>query len=343
MDSNKVLAFLELLSKETEGHSEDLSVLYKKALDSDDSVVRLRAILSDYSFADGEDNLLFIRGKEALAKLYDAPTKALENLTEVEQTAVFIEEECNYYRSILRSPDRFVERIAVIKSKDIIGYLSAYRMIANTCVYLSVLYGGMSVLNNAFWEDGYGLPEMTNAVNMRFLPLLSTIRKPMYWIIEKHHLSDDSLFQREVFDLQFVDIQVIEKRCSSLRKEQMGTHSFLNVDAYENSLFDVPYCWGIGNILSVLPNNAVQLLRENVITNLRCPTLTEISGILPTPIECVKKLSDEKHFCISPMELSVMLNRWVVGNKLHLMKINRKCLLCGKPLSENRTVCSSHF
>ena len=135
----------------------------------------------------------------------------------------------------------------------------------------------------------------------------------------------------------------MEVLCSALHKEPIGTHAFLNIDAYESGECDAPFCWGIGNIVSASPDTAILFLQNSVATKLRSPQLSELRRKMPTPLECAKQLSDGAMFCITPDELLLTMNQWQVGHEIEERKRTHNCLFCGKQVDGNRLVCSSHF
>ena len=119
--------------------------------------------------------------------------------------------------------------------------------------------------------------------------------------------------------------------------------AFLNIDAYESGEYDVPFCWGIGNIVSASPDTAILFLQNSVATKLRSPQSSELRRKMPTPLECAKQLSDGAMFCITPDELLLTMNQWQVGHEIEERKRTHNCLFCGKHVDGNRLVCSSHF
>ena len=79
-------------------------------------------------------------------------------------------------------------------------------------------------------------------------------------------------------------------------RNPLGTHSFLNIDAYETNENDVPFCWGIGNIISFSPNEALSYLQKDIATHVATPTNIHFKGKMPTPIECIKNCLGEGRF-----------------------------------------------
>lgn len=200
-------------------------------------------------------------------------------------------------------------------------------------------------------EDGrlYNMCKMMEALNHTALyrvdlypveksvSLRESLRKPMS-ILRKRQDDRSSTSKRDYDGTRSVDVL-----CSALHKEPIGTHAFLNIDAYESGECDVPYCWGIGNIVSVLPNTAILFLQSNVATKLRSPRTDELQKKMPTPFECVKQLSNGSMFCITPDELLRSMNQWQVGHEIEMRKRIHNCLFCGKHVDGNNLVCSSHF
>ena len=93
MDSKKVLYFLGLLNRETSGHSDEIAEIYKRALDENDDVARLKMLLNDYTYYREIGNGLYKNGEEMLDKIYSAPSKALDILPQLKQAHESIDNE----------------------------------------------------------------------------------------------------------------------------------------------------------------------------------------------------------------------------------------------------------
>lgn len=344
MDSKRVLYFLGILNKETSGHSDEIAQLYKRALDENDDVIRLKTLLNDYVYYREIGNAMYKNGSDLLEKLYLSPAASLEILPEIRQLHESIDNSVRVCDELMRSPVPFSETITVLRKKDTIAYMAALKMIASTCVYLITLYAGLNPIKNLTWEDRVGIQEMLYAVNTKFLPALCSVKRPNYsWVIRKKRMGGRALFGGDCFYLSYENTRSVEVLCSALHKEPIGTHAFLNVDAYESGTCDVPFCWGLGNVVSTSPNNALLLLQNNVATKLRSPRTEELIRKVPTPLECIKQLADGALFCITPDELLLALNQWQIGHEIEERKRTRNCLFCGKHVKDGRLVCFAHF
>ena len=344
MDSKKVLFFLDLLNRETSGHRDEIANLYQRALEEDDDVVRLKMLLNDYSYYRELGKSLYDNGVEVMDKICSNPSEALEIFPHLKQAYKSIENEVRVCDELMHSPFPFSETITVLKKKDTIAYMSALNTIASTCVYLMLLYEGQEPIRNLTWDDTVGIQEKIYAVNTKFLPALSKIKRPYYsWVIRRRRLGGRALFGGDSYYLSYEDTKSVEVLCSALHKEPVGTHAFLNIDAYETGACDTPFCWGIGNIVSASPENAINFLQRDVATKVRAPRQAELRAKMPTPFECIRHLSDGNLFCISPDDMLIAMNQWEVGHEIEERKRTHNCLFCGKHLVGNKMVCASHF
>ncbi len=344
MDSRKVLYFLEILARETKGHSEEIADIYKRAIDENDDVQSIKVFLDDYVFFREIGKSLHHDGAELINRIYASPLEALELLIKIRQSRERMDSIFSNCDKLICSPFPTIETVSILRKKDIISYLETYKLIASTSVYLMLIYGGVSEIKDLTWNDMVGIQERIYSINARFIPKLRTVKHPNYgWMIKKRRLGGRALFGGEGFYLSYENIRSFELQCKALHKEPIGTHAFLNIDAYENGECDIPYCWGIGNIVSVSPGEALSFLQSDIVTKLRAPRIGEFSRKLPTPLECVKQLADGKKFCINADELLQAMNRWLVGNEIEKRKRSHNCLFCGKYIDSNKLVCSSHF
>lgn len=344
MDSRKVLYFLGLLSRETTGHADEIAEIYKRALDENEDVIRLKILLNDYTYYREIGNALYKNGEDMLDRIYNMPSNALDILPQLKQAHESIDNEVRICNELMHSPLPFSETVTVLKKKDTVAYMSALKMIASTSVYLMLLYAGLEPIKNLTWDDAVGIQEMIYAVNTKFLPSLCSVRRPNYsWVIRRKKLGGRALFAGDSYYLNYENTSSVEVLCSALHKEPIGTHAFLNIDAYESGECDVPFCWGIGNIVSASPDTAILFLQNSVATRMRSPQTSELRRKMPTPFECVKQLSDGALFCITPDELLLSMNQWQVGHEIEERKRTHNCLFCGKHVDVNRLVCLSHF
>lgn len=344
MDSRKVLYFLGLLNRETTGHADEIAEIYKRALDENEDVTRLKMLLNDYTYYREIGNALYKNGEDMLDRIYNMPSKALDILPQLKQAYESIDNEVRICNELMHSPLPFSETVTVLKKKDIVAYMSALKMIASTSVYLMLLYAGLEPIKNLTWDDAVGIQEMIYAVNTKFIPSLCSVRRPNYsWVIRRKKLGGRALFAGDSYYLNYENTSSVEVLCSALHKEPIGTHAFLNIDAYESGECDVPFCWGIGNIVSASPDTAILFLQNSVATRMRSPQTSELRRKMPTPFECVKQLSDGALFCITPDELLLSMNQWQVGHEIEERKRTHNCLFCGKHVDVNRLVCLSHF
>ena len=343
MDSRKVLFFLNILRTEATNRN-GLAKHYENAVKADDAVIKLTSFLNDYTFFQGIGSSMYERAKELLDELFQNPSEALLTLQKVRQLNETIQNEISFCSERLQSPSTFTDPITVLRKKDRIAYLKTYGQIASTCVYLIAIYEEVSSLKNLAWAETDGIQESAYAVNTIFLPALLKIKKPPYsWVIRKKKIGGDALFEGEAFFIKYEDSYRVETLCDSLHKEAMGTHSFLNIRAFEADELDVPYCWGTGNLVSFSPRDALQLLHRDVVTKLRSPSKQELRYAIPAPLECARILADNKEFCISPDELTNAMNQWIMGHEIEKRKKNHFCLFCGKPVPADRLICKTHF
>ena len=344
MDTKRVLYFLGVLNKETTGHSDELAQLYKRALDENDDVMKLKMLLNDYVYYREIGNALYKNGEVLLEKVYSSPATALEILPKIRQAHESIDNTARICNELMHSPMPFSETITVLKKKDTIAYMTALKMIASTCIYLMTLYEGLNPIKNLTWDDRVGIQEMIYAVNTKYLPALCSVKRPNYsWVIRKKRMGGRALFGGDCFYLNYENSRSVEVLCSALHKEPIGTHAFLNIDAYESGTCDVPFCWGLGNIVSVSPGNALLFLQNGVATKVRSPRRDELRRKIPTPYECIKQLTDGSLFCVTPDELLLALNQWQIGHEIEERKRTHNCLFCGKHIKGDKLVCSAHF
>lgn len=344
MDTSRVLYFLSVLDRETRGHEDDIAQLYNRAIDENGDVIRLKHLINEHVFYHEIGKDLCEQGRSILNQLNATPSSALELLPQLRQASDAIDNEVAVCTSLMLSPEPFSEMITVLKKKDIIAYLESFRMIASTCVYLILLYSGLQSTKELSWNDNVGIQEMLNSINSSFLPALCKTKRPSYsWVIWKKRMGGKALFGGDCFYLAYESTKRVETLCNYLHKEAIGTHAFLNIDAYESGELNVPFCWGVGNIISITPADALQSLNRKFVTKVRAPNRQELNRKMPTPFECVKQLSDGQLFCISPDELLLSMNRWHLGNQIEKKKLFHNCLFCGKHVDGSQLVCPSHF
>lgn len=344
MDTKKVIYFLNMLRSETTGRDAELNQLYGAAISEDEDVVQLDTFLNDYNFYSGVGRTLHDNGSQLIDKLRANPYDALQTMQSIQQMNEMIANEASLCSNLLRSPEPFSDNITVLPKKDTMDHIEALKQTANAAAYLMILYGGMSAIKDLTWPTNAGLQEYIYTVNTKYLNKLMEIKRPGYsWVIRKKKLGGRALFSGDYFYLNYESNRSVEVLCSALHKEPIGTHAFLNINAYEADEIDVPYCWGIGNLISTTPSKALSFLQADVVTTPRSPSASELSRKIPTPIECLRILTDQRPFCITPDELVSAMNQWQMGHEFYLRKKNGRCLFCGRMVDRGAYVCPSHF
>ena len=344
MDTKKVIYFLNMLRRETSGRDLELNKLYGAAISEDNDVVQLDTFLNDYSFYSGVGRTLHNNGSQLIDKLRANPYDALQTLQSIKQMNEMIANEASLCSELLRSPEPFSDNITVLPKKDIMDHVEALKQTANSAAYLMILYGGISEVKDLTWPVSASLLEYIYIVNTKYLSKLMDVKRPGYsWIIRKRKIGGRALFSGDFFYLNYENNHSVEVLCSALNKEPIGTHAFLNIDAYEAGEVDVPYCWGIGNLLSTTPSKALDFLKADLVTSPRSPSADELTRKIPAPTECLRILTDGKPFCISPDQLVNNMNQWQMGHEFYLRKRDGRCLFCGRTVGRGASVCSSHF
>ena len=349
MDTKRLLFFIELLNRETDGHSAEIIRLFQRALDENDEIKELKSFLNteEYYYYHEIGKNLYKSGKKVLNDIYQKPSDCIALFPQIGRAISSISYELDTSYRLIASPFPFKDNINVLKKRDVEAIRIAYERIANSCIFLLALYEGIQPIQNFTWNDQASISEMLEMVNTIFLPSLfqisSTTRS---WIITRHELGGNALFGGDGFFLTYNYQQEIQEKCRYIYGKRMGgTYSFCNVDAFINKKNDVPYCWGTGNILSVYPYNATTFLQpgKKITIKLRCPRNDELMEDNPFPFECVKRLADSDMFCITPEELVLAMNRWEMGHEIAMRKHNHQCLFCGKKINSYQLVCKSHF
>lgn len=344
MDSRRVLYFIDLLDKETDGHKEEIATMYQKALDENDDVIVLKNLIENYRYYSEIGRALLKEGKMLKQNIYMNPSNALRILPQIKQLCEKIQNQGESSEKLLDSPNIFLDTVTVLKDVDTDVYRSVLNKIASSCVYLIALYSGMQFTKNLSWNDMSGIQEMIYAVNTKFLPTLCKVDRPVWsWVIRRGHLGGKALFGGDGFFLTYESPEKVKDMTRTLRCQTIGSHSFLNIGALQSGLRDVPYCWGYGNILPVTPANAISLLQGNVVTKLRVPQGGELQKELPNPIECLRQLTNGAVYCIAPEDLVCAMNQWQIGHEIENRTKSNCCLFCGQYLGDGRLVCSSHF
>ena len=343
MDTKRMLYFLTFLSKNTVGCSGEIASLYKRVLDEEGDVVKAGQYLEDCYF-DRFAVDLRDRANDILEKIYGNPANASELLPQLRQVIREMEQGLSGSKAIIANPLPTLENIHILKKRDFNACRSAMRAVANACVYLMLVYGGVERVRDLTWNDAAGLDEQMDAVNAVFLPKLMKLQIPAFgWIIRKKITGGRMSFGESVYELVYESAENMWIRCAGYHGYPMGTHAFYNVEAYESGRPEVPLCWGVGNITSCGSRDALSFLQEDVVTGLRSPNHSELKEGMPIPIECIRKLSDGRSFCVTPEELAYAMTRWSQGREIVSRENSQTCLICGERVGGGRLVCRRHF
>ena len=344
MDTERVLYFFSVLSRETSGHGEDLSKLFQRALDENDDIITLMNQLEDLAFYNEVGGALKRDGEDIIELAYGAPQQAYEMLPQVSQVSETIRSSLKDSERVMANPYPNSDTVSVLRNSEIPNYIRSLRHIASSVIHLLLVYGGLDAIKDLSWNDTVGILEMLNNVSSRYIRHLMSYQLPGYsWVIRKKSVGGASFFMTDAFFLSFDRKESVDLLCQGYRKERIGTHAFYNVDAYRLSENDVPFCWGTGNIVSTMPNTALDCMKSYFCTNLRAPSETELRKPIPIPFELVRRLSNGREFCISPNELVRAMNWWQSGYDIERNKMTHNCLICGRHMQYSGLVCPHHF
>lgn len=344
-NTKKILFLLETIRKNTNGFGSEINQLYSKTIKQNKSVRELFYNVNEkYCFYKGIGSSLADSAKTLLNDLEIKPDEVLTTIKKIEQHNETINHQAEISEELLRMPTSNLESISIIRKNRVDDYDAALKQIAATCVYLLVLYGGIKETRNLTWSDKDGIQEHIHSINTKFLPSLEKMVLPSHsWIIEKKRLGGRALIGEECFVLYYKPTEEVYKKCSSLIKEPIGTHSFLNITAYEENEINVPYCWGTGNIISVSPKNGLDILFDGLVEKPRSPFQNEYVRKMPAPITMLKLLFNGKNYCSTPETLVSLMNQWESGYCISKRVREKRCIFCGKYLNTNNFICNYHF
>lgn len=344
MRVNEVLAFLQLLSRETQGHNKEMAFIFKKVLDADDAVVELKYLLNNCSFYGEIGGSIKRQSVDTLEKLYRDPFGAESYLEKLKRECIQIKDAADNSSALLASPLPYSEPLAVINKRDIEGFMTALRTIASVCVYLILSYKGAESIRNLTWNDEVSIQEKAYAVNTKFLPaLMNTGRPAEYWAIYKMHSGGPALLDSDCYYIVYPDRARIEAQFDTRGYKNLGELAYVHVDADSIEQDTAPVCWGIGNITSVRPENALTVLQKPIATGLRAPSPEELAMDMPGPGECLDILSGGNIYCITPEKMLTAMNQWKMGHEIESRKSQKLCLICGRRLYGRSYACASHF
>ena len=352
MNSSRLLYFFDLLNKETSGYTVEIANLIEKALDEDDDLNLLRDYRDNYSFEHEMGKSLYDEAASYYKQIYDNPALAISLKQQVRHVNERIGKDIARCKQVMANPWPTDEDLTVISNRDRASYLEALERIAATCIYLIAIYEGMDSLKGLKDHWSYnvnaGVQERQFNVNHYFLPALCNMKRPEYaWIIRKSSMGGKAFFTGDYFTLSYEPISDVEQKCNIYTKrEPIGSMAYLNYEAYEDGMNEIPYCWGYGNIVSFTPANAIKMLSTNAVTKLRAPEISEYGEAkFPTPIGCVKKLAGGtgNEFCITPDDLVNAMNQWISGHEYIRRKSEKRCVVCGRLLIKENLICTNHF
>ena len=344
LNSLKVLYLISLLKNATTGKEEILAQLYENAIFDNPDYKELSALLEENVFYSEMGKSLYQSGQKLINAIIEQPSDVFNILRSVRQTHELIQHETQICKRLMEQPGAFNEPIIVLEKKRIPDYLKMLEMVAATCTYLIAVYNGIHSLKRLSWVESGDLSERIHAVNLVYLPALYQISNiPRAWLISRKELGGKNLLGGTFFSISYLPYTHIKVLTSGLRKERLTPHFFLNVRAAETGEIDVPYCWGVGNIVSTNPNDSLRLLKSQVITKPAMPSHNDMLTPPLNPLKCIAVLSGQLPFCILPDDLVSLMNYWQMGYEINRRRQNRICLFCGKPVSTRRLVCPSHF
>lgn len=346
MSTQKVLYFLEMMKGAVKGFGPELDRLQENAVRDDPDIQRLQSLL-DCAFFGESGRALRERGAALLDRIYTYPEQAGDRLCEVRQMNESIQREADLGRALLCSPAMETRNLTVAAKGEAAAGLPALRQVAAVSAHLIAVYQGPEALKPLSWNEANGIQARFRLVNDIFLPQLWRQPPPQYgWVIRKQRLGGGMLLEGWGFTISYVsslDFCSGNMPYGSARQEPCGSHGFFDPSVWAGDMDGQPCCWGVGHLVSGSPTDGLALLQGEVVVRPRVPRPDETLEPLPGPMECLRRLTEGRPFCITPEDLTTALNQWWMGGEIERRKRGGLCLLCGKPVKDGRLSCPGHF
>ena len=345
MNTLKVIYLLSLLRSASQGKEEVLTRLYENAMRDNPEYRELSSLLADMEFYREMGNALRYEGKALTEAALKNPDGDLDTIRDMRKIRDRIKLGALESARLFEMPGAFMEPVTVVEQSLKAGYMRFLECVAAVCVYLLAVYVGAVSLENLHWvEGGGGLQERLHAVNSVFLPALcGEYPIPKAWMITRKAAGGGNQFGGSFYSLSYFSDSNLKVLTSSYQAEQPTPLFFLNRQAVETGELNVPYCWGIGNLVSTVPEDALRLLHSGLVIKPSSPTKHDLSAPPPTPLECLHRLCGGSPFCISVEDLVNVLNKWQMGYDVMCIRQRGGCLLCARPVLNGGLVCPTHF
>lgn len=277
--------------------------------------------------------------KAALSQIQNGP----DNIKKMDILLQHIEREVSDAERLIQSPRFFDDELIAISSEQYGEYSKFYRELASSICYYMVSQFGVKAIRNLTFNQRAGFSELVHLVNQQYateLTMSAELPKPYAWSINKAHFSGDNLISYDGYTVEYSQMKLSEM----LRKVELGEYKQIAPFCFAatSSAIQTPLI-GIGNVVGVEPQYALQLLDAEIVTSMSPESFTFARGCFDDILTSIAEAVQTDKYCIAPEDIVRALNRYYLNITVATRKQQGKCIICGQTMRNNKYACSSHF
>ena len=344
MSFNKTMYLLSLLySAASDEKRSQLGVLFQDVMGKTDAFQQLTKQLQTTTFLGNEGIIKKQEASQALenalAHIQDGPN----SITKMELLFQQIEREVQKSDLLVNCSRFFDDELVAVSSEKYDVYTQFYRGVANAICYYLVSQYGVKAIRNLTFNQRAGFSELVRLINQQYaneLAMSSDMQMGMAWRIVRTAYVGDNLIPHDGYTIEYTQMKLSEM----LHKVELEEYTRI-----------APYCFaatsakaeipliGIGYLIGVPPENALQLLDADIVTMMPAASLNNADFFVGDTLSVITKSVQTDNFCISPEDLVRAWNRGALTNVVAGRRNTRACIICGRALSGTQHACLSHF
>lgn len=343
MNNKKIIYLVNLLANEAEGREHELKEIYKKAVESDENYLDLKAILDSYVFYEGEGRLLLEEGKKLAKNLMEDPQNGIDTLRKMSQLSKKIVEEGDYFDTLMRRADPHLDQVAVHPKERLDAYHRAIDCIASSAAFIMMMEEGSIGVKTVYYSPSYTIQEKLNALNNDFLVKLLRPRVMAdCWVIKRRFISSRHSFTDMEYYISGISYEEYEDIKIHSLVQRVNANVYINKAAFTGYDFEVPIYIGVGNLISEKPTECLPMIEGGVLTDISFPNPEFYTDPLPVIDVALRKVTGNRMYILKPEVAVDLMNQWEAGYNIQQRLRSGRCILCGDLLNRG-IVCIRHF
>ena len=343
MKSEKILYAIYLLLSSCPEKEIELSDLYKKVLDDNKDYKELFKLTQNVIPYGVDGKSILENATHLLESARNNPNEIYYIMDQIRYLLRVIKHNIEQSEAMLRVNDN-QKNITIIKKDEMMLFDEVIDSIAKSMMYIIVISGRYDKLHGLVWHKDNISLKMHSVNNELKSIVLQDCRDLYAWVIKKIRNNNEIKLSEYEYVLYKISFQDYFELIKNPEFEKINTNLYYNKTVDEKGMVEIPIYLGIGHIISKSVEDIIDFLEPDRVGY----SLNSVKDVIVkekniTIDDLIKLLCDEKKYVINPIEVVRAFNEWIMARNIFNCTRDKKCIFCGKSMTDGNRVCLNHF